>query len=359
MVSEGGTPPIAPAAPLLKITREQLNAFIEQLSRHYAVHAPVVKERFTNKVFHVFDRIADPAEMVIPYTWTILSPLKILFPPNDKLYDYTLGPEVRCKAEIDTRPRIVFGVQNCDMNAINLMDWVFVEDTPDTYYMARRQNTLFVGVNCVPDHDCFCRSIEWYEVKKGYDLYLHAIGDSMMLEVRSPEGSKLLERFAAGEPASEREARALLDEEELRSRELQTLKMNTAAPSLPMLFTASFESTVWDQTAARCTSCGACHLVCPTCFCFHTAETPNARLDGGTVSRNYDGCMLRPFCEIATGENFRFTTAARLKHRWYRKHKYLFQRVGKSFCVGCGRCGRECPVAIKPVEIVNDLLERL
>ena len=343
---------------LLKITRRQFDDFVANVGRHYEVHAPVVKERFFDKTFHVFGRISDPAEMVIHYTWTVFSPKKILMPQFEKLYDYSTGDFGRA-AELDTTPRVIFGVHNCDMNAVNLIDWVFLEDTPDSYYAARRRNMLFVGVNCQPDGDCFCRSIGWHDVERGYDLYLHAVDGRMMLEVRSPKGQELLDHFARGEQASEAEAAELLDEENRLFCERQTLHLNTAAENLPLLFTASYESPVWDETAERCVSCGACHLMCPTCFCFHTSDDPNPRLDGGSFTRNWDGCMMRPFAEIASGENFRRETPTRLKHRWYRKHKYLFQRVGKSFCVGCGRCGRECPVDIKPVKIVNELLERL
>jgi len=344
--------------PLLKVTRRQFDDFVAAVARDYAVYGPVVKEEFSGRAYHVFDAIDDPAEMVIYYTWTVFSPKKILMPQYEELYEYTVD-DFRCTPKLDTTPRIIFGVHNCDMNAVGLIDWVFMQDTPDSYYTARRANTLFVGVNCVPDADCFCRSVDWHEVKEGFDLYLHAVDDRLMLEVRSARGRELLDRFARGERASEREAADLLEEEDRRYRERETLKMNTAAPNLPMLFTASYESSVWDETAARCVSCGACHLVCPTCFCFHASDNPSEDLKGGKVKRNWDGCMLRPFAEVAGGEDFRYTTPARLKHRWYRKHKYLFQRVGKSFCVGCGRCGRECPVAIKPVQIVNDLLERL
>ena len=341
--------------PMLKITRDQFNEFVAAVGKDYTVYGPTVKERFFDQTFYVFDRIADPADMVIHYTWTVFSPKKILV-PDQKLFDYDVATFERT-AELDTSPRIIFGVHNCDMNATGLIDWVYLQDNPDSYYAARRRNTLFVGVTCLPDRECFCRAVDWYEVKTGFDLYLHAVDGTMMLEAKSPKGAELLDGFAHGERATEQEVKALAAAED--AFEQETLHMNTPAPNLPMLFTASYESTVWEETAARCVSCGACHLVCPTCFCTHVGDTPNARLDGGSMLRQGDGCMLRSFAEIGSHENFRYGTHTRLKHRWYRKHKYLFERTGKSFCVGCGRCGRECPTAIKPVEIVNDLLERL
>ncbi|MBF0562847.1 MAG: sulfite reductase, partial [Alphaproteobacteria bacterium] len=40
-----------------------------------------------------------------------------------------------------------------------------------------------------------------------------------------------------------------------------------------------------------------------------------------------------------------------------RKFEYLIKRFGgDSFCVGCGRCGRQCTAGIDIFDIVNDLV---
>jgi len=66
--------------------------------------------------------------------------------------------------------------------------------------------------------------------------------------------------------------------------------------------------------------------------------------------------MLKDFAKVATGENFRETRASRIEHRFYRKFSYLFLKPGRSNCVGCGRCCRQCLADITVYDVVNDLV---
>jgi ferredoxin len=68
--------------------------------------------------------------------------------------------------------------------------------------------------------------------------------------------------------------------------------------------------------------------------------------------------MLTDFATVAGDHNFRENRAARYRHRYYRKGKYLFDRMNQIACVGCGRCITACTTKIaNPVEIYNTLLE--
>jgi ferredoxin len=63
--------------------------------------------------------------------------------------------------------------------------------------------------------------------------------------------------------------------------------------------------------------------------------------------------MLEEFSKVATGENFRERVPDRLRHRCFRKGKYILEKFGKSGCVGCGRCIITCPAKINILEIFN------
>ncbi len=80
-------------------------------------------------------------------------------------------------------------------------------------------------------------------------------------------------------------------------------------------------------------------------------------LDGATGERfrTWDSCQLDEFAAVATGENFRETRAARQRHRFFRKGKYIPEMHGELGCVGCGRCARACLVKITPVGVWNAL----
>ena len=78
-------------------------------------------------------------------------------------------------------------------------------------------------------------------------------------------------------------------------------------------------------------------------------------LQDGERRRRWDSCQLDEFARVAGGENFREHQAARLRHRFMRKGRYLIEKYGELGCVGCGRCARSCLVDISPVNVFNDL----
>jgi ferredoxin len=81
-------------------------------------------------------------------------------------------------------------------------------------------------------------------------------------------------------------------------------------------------------------------------------------LKSGERKRTWDGCLLHRFAEVAGGHNFRADRTARYRHRFYRKGKYLWDRMGQIACVGCGRCITACTTGIaNPVEVYNALVE--
>jgi sulfhydrogenase subunit beta (sulfur reductase) len=78
-------------------------------------------------------------------------------------------------------------------------------------------------------------------------------------------------------------------------------------------------------------------------------------LQEGERRRRWDSCQLDEFARVAAGENFREHQAARLRHRFMRKGRYLIRKYNALGCVGCGRCARLCLVDISPVNVFNSL----
>jgi formate hydrogenlyase subunit 6/NADH:ubiquinone oxidoreductase subunit I len=78
-------------------------------------------------------------------------------------------------------------------------------------------------------------------------------------------------------------------------------------------------------------------------------------LTEGERKRHWDSCQLDSFAEVAGGENFRKERSSRLRHRFFRKGKYLREAYGKSGCVGCGRCDRACVAKISSVETYTQI----
>ena len=65
--------------------------------------------------------------------------------------------------------------------------------------------------------------------------------------------------------------------------------------------------------------------------------------------------MLAGFAEVSGGENFRREPSDRLRHRAFRKGKYIREALDRPGCVGCGRCDRACTSKISIVATYNQL----
>jgi sulfhydrogenase subunit beta (sulfur reductase) len=121
------------------------------------------------------------------------------------------------------------------------------------------------------------------------------------------------------------------------------------------LLDAKFDDAIWDELGQRCLSCGACSMVCPTCYCFDVKD--KLSLDGASGERDrvWDSCMFSEFAEVAHGQNFRASAASRVKYRYYHKQWGYLSKFERVLCVGCGRCERACKAQISPRVVVDAL----
>ncbi len=327
-----------------------LNALVEKLLQQGRVVAP---QRREGKDQWAFADVKDPCDICLEYTSTIIPPKKYAFPPKEALLHYELGERPQYEAVTTSEPMVIFGAHPCDIYGLSCLDTAFSDKNPDPNYLERRSQMRVVGVECVPDEWCFCGSMGTGSVSEGYDLFLTPMEDSYLVEVATEEGAAMMEGLETKEATTADlgylKARLLKKSNEGR-------KLNCEVHSLPMHLLGREKSPVWKEWAEKCYSCGTCNLTCPTCFCFDVLDQMDLSLQSGNTEREWDGCMLSEFAEVASGENFREDKSQRLRHRFYRKYAYLFSKFGKPYCCGCGRCVRQCLVKIDPVGILNDLL---
>jgi ferredoxin len=257
---------------------------------------------------------------------------------------------------IESEPTVILGVHTCDLHALRVLDRAFTSDYPDAHYLRRRGQTLLVGIECLEpcNEHSFCKSMGTLSVGDGYDLHLTDLGEAYAVDVGSDAGAALLERSDGAYLATEADMQQL-------NRVLGAkwprfpYKLDLDVGELPALMHQSYSSPVWNELAQICLACGQCTLVCPTCYCFNVRDEIELNLQDGARLRRWDSCQLDEFATVATGENFREHQAARLRHRFMRKGRYLTEKFNELGCVGCGRCARSCPVDISPVNVFNDL----
>ncbi len=331
------------------LRRSDLVPWIEALMAERRVAAPVLKE--TNVSDPSDEKfgwavLEDAGDVRLDYTVTVLGPKRFLWPTRQRLVSYRLDDGPDPKPVIEHEPQVLFGVHPCDVTAIATLDAAFAKDVADPHYLARRADTAIVGVDCAApcDESSFCLDMGSLYPESGYDVMLTPMGEVYFVEAATDLGRALVEA-ASVRPATKDDMQAHQQfADEKRSNFHYTLPYEVKY--LPEVLEASYDSLVWEAIARRCFSCGSCNTTCPTCYCWDVSEEIADDLSGGCRTRRYDSCQLDPFAEVAGGENFREERSSRLRHRMFRKGKYILEQTGRPGCVGCGRCERACVAAI-------------
>ncbi len=323
------------------------------LADHRVIGPQPLRDQFRFGEINAFDDLA------LDYTQTILPPKKAIFPQRDELLGFQLeSGEVQ--ETISAEPTVLLGVHTCDLHAIKLLDTVYSSDYADQHYLARREQTVIVSLECLQPctEYAFCKSMGTLSVTEGYDLHLTALGDEeYAIDVGSEKGAALLESFEGVRDATDSDYRAV---NQALSNKWPNFpyRLDCDISELANLLSISYESDLWQELGEKCLSCGSCTAVCPTCYCFNITDEVDFTLKAGKRYREWDHCTLPEFAIVAGGHNFRDQNAARQRHRFYRKGKYQMESYDMVGCVGCGRCAQTCLAKIDPVETYNELIQR-
>ncbi|MBF0426752.1 MAG: 4Fe-4S dicluster domain-containing protein [Magnetococcales bacterium] len=293
------------------------------------------------------------------YHPTIVPPGKQLAPTRETLFRYrkNAAGELEILPTLDESPRILAGIRPCDLKAIHLMDRVNRDGHGDPHYLTRRAHTTLIACDCLHpcDDACFCDATGALRWRDNADVFLTPLDGKFLVEVLSERGAALVAGvdFPACPDVAAHKAAA----EKKRTKPFGR-HFGVEVGRFAQLAAIKWQSPLWEKHVERCFSCGSCNLVCPTCYCFDVHDDFDlAATDTGVRTRAWDSCMLPTFAEVAGGHNFRPQPAARQRHRVKRKFDYLTDRFAEaSFCVGCGRCGRQCTAGIDIFDIVNDLV---
>lgn len=244
--------------------------------------------------------------------------------------------------------RIVIGVKNCDLSALKIHDYVFLNTEPaDPLYREVREKTVLVSCDCTDAREvCFCPAVrEQPYPKTGFDINLSPTDLGYVVEAGSERGRQLLKKAENLLSAADD---AILKERDRNRQKLnkkvceQTEKLGLACGAdLRRAVEKSQGGKIWDDFAVDCVECGACNLICCTCHCFLLADG-KGKNDACARVKQWDACLYKNFATVAGGANPRRHRAERLHNRFDKKFSFFPEVLGIYACDGCGRCIEAC-----------------
>jgi len=335
------------------ITKKEIDSFVNSLIKDKQYDVVGVKEKSIRFVYGILEN-AD--ELRLDYDVTILPPKKYFLPQYEKLMDFNLEKSFEVKKSVTEKPVIIIGVHPYDIIALQQTDKLYLDSQEDDFYKKRREDAIIIGVDIQKVSErSFAASMNTHVTDSGFDLLLTNLGEYYAVTIDSDTGKKLLEKYAKTKPAAESDIKKIKEiRKSIASKFKKTLKVDKEQWSNVLV--ANYDHPMWEKRAQKCMECGSCTMVCPTCFCYDIKDEVSINLKDGSRIRTWDGCLLRDFTLIGSGEVFRDDISERYRHRFYRKGNYLPERYGFVACVGCGRCGIAClPDIADPCDVINDL----
>ncbi|MCW3974621.1 MAG: 4Fe-4S dicluster domain-containing protein [Candidatus Bathyarchaeota archaeon] len=330
-----------------------INNLIEEGS-HKVIGVKAKGEKF------VFGPLDSAEELRLDYDTTILPPKKYFLPTHEDLMRYDISQPFNVLHTVDESPRIIIGIHPYDLIAILQMDKLYLDDTSDDHYKAARKNTLIIASDIINvSQYSFAASMATHMIARtrAYDLLVTDLGEVVAIDIGTESGKLLLEKHGKTREASEEE---IVKVEELREdlASKYEKKVNVEKTEWPALLSKNYDHLILKEKSEKCLACGSCTLVCPTCFCYDVEDLLQLNGKEGVRRRTWDGCLMREFTKVASGEIFREKILDRYRHRIFRKGYYLPERYDFIACVGCGRCVSAClPDIADPSDILNSMTE--
>ena len=335
------------------ITKKELDRFVDACVKDGRYDVVGVKEK---GIRFVFGPLENAKELRLDYDVTILPPKKYFLPPVETLMKYDLKKSFDVRKANSIKPLIIIGIHPYDIIALQQTDTLYLDDQKDDFYKKRRDNAILIGVDMERVSDrSFAASMNTHVTDSGFDLLLTNLGDSYAVTIGSQKGEQLLNKYAKTKPATSTELRKISDvRNKLAAKFTKELKVPKEEWS--SVLAANYRHPIWEKRSQKCMECSSCTMVCPTCYCYDVQDDVSINMKDGARYRTWDGCLLREFTQIGSGEVFRDDISKRYRHRFYRKGNYLPERYGFVACVGCGRCGIAClPDIADPCNVMNDL----
>ncbi len=333
---------------IVTLSKDKLQPFLESTRAFGELHAPLRR----GEESCAFGRVDNVADIQVGCLRTILPPKKYFMPPEQTMFSFSPQGYQAVHEEAGKR-YVLFGLHPCDIHGLKILDLVFSGKYTDPYYFERHKHVAIIGLDCIPDQYCFCNSMGTSYAEDGFDLFFNDIGTEYLVMVGTSLGDDMVNARAdlfgeVGEKAKEEFKRRANARREHFTVEVETW-------GLPEIIDLEYESPLWQEAGEKCLGCGACSMVCPTCYCYDVLDLLELDARKGVRKRRWDSCLFKDYALVAGGHNFRKERSSRVKNRFFHKQRGFVAEYGRPACTGCGRCIVDCPADINLIELITKL----
>jgi ferredoxin len=240
---------------------------------------------------------------------------------------------------------------------LGLLDEIYLDsEYNDIFYRKRRDNTLLIASDCfgVQEH-CHCTSYNIKPYSEDHaDISVINLNGTIVLRILSVKGEDFVKKIPAVQPLDDRSVISAIEKEQLATEKILS-DSNRSLPDYKAtcnLVRISKEN-IWEKHSAKCVSCGACTVICPTCTCFLLIDKP-----GFEKIKQMDACQYPGFERVAGGEDALVDLHNRFRNRYMCKYNWKPGKFKSLACTGCGRCIEACIGKINKNEIFMELAKQ-
>ena len=271
----------------------------------------------------------------------VLPPKQYFLPPKEDIFNFDKKTNKLKTVDKSKNLLLIIGWLG-QLEAMTQLDEIMEKPNKDFYYWQKRDKSVLIGIIDTS-----------FKVPRGGDIILEKINNKEYRTwILNSKGrnlintkffKKVLKPRVIDYPSEHNTFKKILLDSELLAEAIKwSWKSN---------------HKIWDELAEKCLGCGICTYVCPLCHCFSIEDRVSLDDSECTRCREWDACTLPGFSEVAGGHNFHKAIKERYYNWYYHKFVRAYKEYGKSQCVACGSCGRNCPAGIKISDVIDEIVK--
>lgn len=339
------------------LKKHKLNAFLKAAMKDFSVVGPKAADNGD----YLLQEIKDPGKLSLNYDITSNTLKGFFFPRRETVFNYeqkTGGLTRIIPAKDGGGKRVIFfGVRSCDIRAVYFQDQFFGRQPSDQLYKDRRDRSILISFACnrPPRRSCFCvrtKSGPFLDAGGGFDLQFIELPRHYLIEVGSKKGLALVKKHSRYFAVSGGDAGHVTSD--LNERSMKEFDRADDISSVRQKLESADLAELWKALGKRCTNCGGCEFICPTCFCFYQDDIKISEREGERI-RTWDSCTFTGYSRMAGGNTPHEKNSDRIKRRFFCKLYNGCQWFGVFGCTGCGRCSFVCPVNLDMESFISSL----